>query len=141
MNDTKSGSNGQATAPLTEVKPKATRRRFTAEYKRSILAQADACTKPGELSALLRREGLYSSHLHTWRAQRDTGLAPKKRGPVAKVTNPNDKRVRDLERDLRRMRKRAERAEALVELQKKVSELWGIALPTPDDDELDGRSS
>jgi transposase-like protein len=73
MNTTNTGSNGQAQKPATEVKPKATRRRFPAEFKRRILREAAACTKPGELGALLRREGLYSSHLATWKGQAERG--------------------------------------------------------------------
>lgn len=139
MTSSKSNTDGDGAVPPTEVKPKATRRRFSAEYKREILAEADACTKPGELGALLRREGLYSSHLNTWRAQRARGelqgLAPKKRGPKPAAKNPLEKRVRELERETAKLRKRAERAEALVEVQKKLSELWGVTLPTPDDTE------
>ena len=145
MSDTNMGSNGQATVPPTEVKPKATRRRFTAEYKRQILAEAAACTKPGELGALLRRERLYSSHLSSWKAQQKrgelAGLSPRKRGPRAKAKDPSERRLRELEREVRKLRKRAERAEAMIEVQKKVAELYGTTLPTPDEDELDGRSS
>ena len=122
----------------TEVSAKARRRRFTAEYKRKVLAEADACTKPGEIGALLRREGLYSSHLVGWRRARVrgvlAGLAPKKRGPVAKAINPLVRKVAELEREILRLRRRADRAEALVELQKKVSELLGIQLPKPDEE-------
>jgi transposase-like protein len=124
--------------PPTEVQPKATRRRFSAEYKRSILREADACTKPGELGALLRREGLYSSHLSTWRAQRELGerqgLAPRKRGRKP-TKGPEAERVRELERENAKLLKRVERAEALIEVQKKLSELWGVTLPTPSDTE------
>lgn len=123
-------------SPPTEVKAAAPRRRFTAKDKERILVEAAACTKPGELGALLRREGLYSSHLSKWRQQAAAGrlaaLEPKKRGPVAQPADPRDKRVAELERELKAMKWRAERAEALVELQKKVSELLGIALPPPD---------
>jgi transposase len=122
----------------TEVTAKARRRRFTAEYKRKILAEAEACTKPGEIGALLRREGLYSSHLVEWRRARDSGalagLAPRKRGPAAKAVNPLEKKVAELEREVARATRRAERAEGLVELQKKVSELLGIQLPKPDEE-------
>lgn len=125
----------------TEVRPRAKRRRFTAKYKKAILDEVNRCSQTGELGALLRREGLYSSHISTWRAQRERGelegLAPKKRGPKARETNPLDKRVRDLERQCSKLRKRAERAEALIEVQKKVSELWGVTLPKPDDEESD----
>jgi transposase len=122
----------------TEVTAKARRRRFTAEHKRKILAEAEACTKPGEIGALLRREGLYSSHLVEWRRARDSGalagLAPRKRGPAAKAVNPLEKKVAELEREVARATRRAERAEGLVELQKKVSELLGIQLPKPDEE-------
>lgn len=116
-----------------EVLAKAERRRFTVEYKRRILQEADACRQPGELGALLRREGLYSSHLATWRAARArgelSGLSSKKRGPKANLPHPDAKRILQLEREIRRLRARAERAEALVELQKKVAALLGNELP------------
>lgn len=112
-----------------QVTAKPTRRRFTAEYKISILEQADACTKPGELGALLRREGLYSSHLSTWREARAQGqldaLRPKKRGRKSKEVDPRDARIAELERELERERARSTRAEAIVELQKKMAALLG----------------
>ncbi len=124
-------------SPPTEVKPKATRRRFSAKYKKRILDDAAACTARGELGALLRREGLDSSHLTKWRRQEKqgalAGLAPKKRGPTPRTVDPRDKQLAETEKALRKMTRRAERAEALVALQKKVSELLGIALSTPDD--------
>lgn len=119
-----------------EVLAKAARRRFTAEYKRRILKEADGCSKPGEIGALLRREGLYSSHLSAWRAARErgelAGLAPKRRGPSPKPIDARDRRIRALERENRRLSARAERAEALVEVQKKLSVLLGIELPEND---------
>jgi transposase len=109
------------------------RRTFTAEYKKRILEQVDRC-RPGELGALLRREGLYSSHVTTWRAQRAAGtlagLAPKKRGRKPVPKNPLAGEVARLQRELRRAVARAERAEGLVELQKKVAELFGRELPS-----------
>jgi len=115
-----------------EVVAKATRRRFSAGYKLKILREAEACKKPGEIGALLRREGLYFSNVKTWREQRRTGelvgLAQKKRGPAPPVKNPLAAKVAALEREVSRQRARAERAEALVELQKKVSEILGIGL-------------
>jgi len=133
--------SNEGKSPSTEVKPRATRRRFTADYKNAILDEADACTQVGELGALLRREGLYSSHLTTWRAQRERGklegLTPRKRGPKPREKNPLDKKVRELKRENTKLRKRVERAEALIEVQKKVSELWGVTLPKSDDDEND----
>jgi transposase-like protein len=122
----------------TEVTAKARRRQFTAEYKRKVLAEADACTKPGEIGALLRREGLYSSHLVEWRRARESGalagLAPKKRGPARKVPHPLERKVVELQREVVRLQRRAERAEGLIELQKKVSELLGIQLPKRDEE-------
>jgi transposase len=119
-----------------EVLAKAQRRRFTAEYKRKIVGEADGCRRPGEVGALLRREGLYSSHLAAWRRARArgelAGLASRKRGPKPRPVDPNAKRIVELEREVRRLRARAERAEGLVEVQKKVSELLGIELPERD---------
>jgi transposase len=121
-----------APAPEVEVVAQAERRRFTAEYKRRIVREADRCTKPGEIGALLRREGLYSSLLTTWRAARDrgelAGLSPRKRGPKVAPPDPRDKKIAEQEREITRWRKRAERAEALVELQKKVAALLGTPL-------------
>jgi len=118
-----------------EVSDKASRRRFTASYKRRIVKEADACKTPGSIGELLRREGLYSSHLTTWRAARDRGeLAPgattKKRGPKPHPRDPRDVvRITQLERELGKQTARAERAEAIAEIQKKLSQLLGIELP------------
>jgi transposase len=129
--------NAAVVVPEVEVAEKAVRRQFSAEYKRKILKEADACTQEGEIGALLRREGLYSSHLAVWRAARDrgeiAGLAPKKRGPKAVPPDPRDRKIVELERETRRLKSRLERAEALVELQKKVSAILGIALPESDE--------
>jgi transposase-like protein len=117
--------------PEIEVVSKATRRRFTLEYKRKIVREADGCSTPGAVGALLRREGLYSSHLATWRAARDrgelAGLA-RKRGPVPQIASPRDKKIAELELEAARWQKRAERAEALVEVQKKLAALLGTPL-------------
>ena len=122
--------------PEVEVAEKPVRRRFSVEYKRKVLREADGCVRPGEVGALLRREGLYSSHLRTWRAARErgeiSGLAPKKRGPKTVVKDGRDRWIVELEREVRWWQARAERAEALVELQKKVSSLLGMALPEPE---------
>jgi len=120
--------------PAIEVVAKATRRRFTTDYKRKIVREADACKTPGAVGALLRREGLYSSHLTTWRAARERGDlagAAKKRGPARRVADPRDKRITELERESTRWRQRAERAEALVELQKQVAALLGTPSTEP----------
>src|SRR5229473_3419161 len=124
--DEMSEEAGEAAAgrPDVEVVAKAQRRHFTAEYKRRIVREADRCTKPGEIGALLRREGLYSSHLTTWRAARDRGelegLSPKQRGPKVTPADPRDKKIAEQERELGRWKQRAERAEALVEVQKNL---------------------
>jgi transposase-like protein len=109
------------------------RRRFTTAYKLEILRKADACQRPGELGALLRREGLYSSHLVTWRRQRAQGLTPKTRGRKKTAVDP---RVKKLEQENRRLTSRLQKAEALLEFQKKVSELLQIPLkPMPSDED------
>ena len=116
----------------TEVVAKAARRRFAAAEKLRVLREAERCTKPGELSALLRREGLYSSHLSAWRAARRggelAGLTPRPRGPKAKPVDVRDRKIAELERETRRLQARLERAEGLIEVQKKVSQLLGIPL-------------
>ena len=116
-----------------EVTEKAKRRQYSAAYKLKILEQADACAKPGELGALLRREGLYSSHLAAWRKARRKGerkgLEPKQRGPKARVVDPSAQQLAEQEKELARWKARAERAELLVEIQKKVATLLGIELP------------
>jgi len=131
MNAAEVASIGQE----TEVSEKAKRRRFTAAYKREIVKKADACKASGEVGRLLRREGLYSSHLATWREARDRGeLAPgataKKRGPQSTVPDPRDKRIAEQERQITRLTARAERAEAIAEIQKKVAALLGKPFPS-----------
>ena len=119
--------NGQA----IEVAAKARRRSFTVEYKRKIVREADACKTPGAVGALLRREGLYSSHLAVWRAARERGElagAPKKRGPAPRTVDPRDKTLTAQAREIVRWKHRAERAEALVELQRNVAALLGTPL-------------
>lgn len=119
-------------AAETEVMAKAARRRFTADEKLRVLREADRCTKSGELSALLRREGLYSSHLSAWRLARRNGelagLTPRPRGPKAKPVDPRDKKLTEQAREIARLSARLERAEGLIEVQKKVSQILGIPL-------------
>jgi transposase len=122
--------------PPTEVRPKGKRRTFSAEFKRAILAEVDACTKPGAIGAVLRREGLFSSHLVEWRAVRARGeldaLAPKKRGPeAAPAPDTRAREIEDLKRQLAKATIRAERAEALIDIQKKVAALLGTPLEDP----------
>jgi len=122
--------------PDPEVAERAARRRFTAEYKRRVLQEADACAGTGELGGLLRREGLYSSHLTTWRRQREQGtlaaLSPKKRGRPAVPGSPLARRVAELEREKARLEGRLKQAETIIEVQKKISEILGIPLKTAD---------
>ena len=124
--------------PDPAVLEKAQRRRFTTEYKLRMIREADACKASGELGALLRREGLYSSNLATWRRQRDqaarAGLASRRRGPKAKVVDP---RVKQLERENAKLKRRNQRLEILLDIQKKASEMLGIPLSGLEDDEND----
>ena len=126
--------------PPTEVTSKARRRSFTAEYKRKVIQEADACTESGQIGALLRREGLYSSHLTTWRAARErgelAGLEPKKRGPKVSEPNPLAKQLVDKEREVSQLKAENAKLRLICDVQKKVSMLLGITLPTiPESDE------
>jgi len=125
-------ARGETTVAMTEdvqVAAKPRRRAYTAEYKRRILKEADACTTPGAIGALLRREGLYSSHLVVWRRACGRGelaaLTPKKRGRKPTPVDARDRKIAELERQLAQMTGRAERAEALVEAQKNLAALLG----------------
>ena len=115
--------------PDPEVPEKARRRRFSGSYKLRILQAVDACTEPGEIGALLRREGLYSSHVSKWRQQRDAGalegLRPRKRGRKPRPVDPQAKRVAQLERENERLQRKLEQAEIIIEVQKKLSRLLG----------------
>jgi transposase len=99
------------------------RRRFTAAYKLSVLKEAGNCTEPGEVGALLRREGLYSSNLARWRRDVAQGLVPKKRGPVARKADPLVRRVTELERENEKLTRKLKQAELIIDVQKKVAEL------------------
>jgi transposase-like protein len=123
----------ERTAPNPEVVVKAKRRQFTADYKKRILAEADAATEPGAIGAMLRREGLYSSHLTHWRQQRDLGLSPHRRGPKPKH-DPLAEEVRKLKQQNGQLTQRLARAELIIDVQKKVSLLLGIPLAAADND-------
>jgi transposase len=134
-------SPGDAAPADPEVPSTPARRRLSAAFKLRILAEADACTERGQLGALLRREGLYSSHLISWRRQREQGvldaLTPRKRGRKARPVDPQARRVAELERENRRLQKRLEKADMIIDFQKKVAALLGIPLNRPDDAEND----
>lgn len=125
--------------PDPEVVASAKRRTFTAEYKLRILAEADAAAAhPGAIGALQRREGLYSSHLVTWRREREAGilkgLTPRQRGPKPK-RNPLDEEIQKLRRENQRLTEELRKAEIIIDVQKKVGTLLGWPLPKPDPEE------
>ena len=115
------------TMPNPEVRPKAQRRAYTAEYKALILSEADACHLPGQIGALLRREGLYSSHLTAWRRHRArgtlAGLAPKTRGPK---TNPLAAENAAQARQIAGLQAKLQRAATIIAVQKKLCTLLGL---------------
>ena len=125
-----------AAPPDPEVPAKAARRRFTAEYKLRVLTLVDACNEPGCLGKLLRREGLYASNLNTWRSQRDRGvlsaLAPKKRGRKESVRDPLHAENEKLRKENERLSSRLRQAEIIIDIQKKISQILGIPLATPE---------
>ena len=129
-------NKGQSSTPVPDpavvVNPE--RRHFSAEYKRRILHAADACTQRGEVGALLRREGLYSAHLTTWRRQRTHGelhgLTPAKRGRKA---DPRAAEIARLQRETERLKTQLARAELIIDVQKKLSQLLGLP-QTPSDE-------
>ena len=114
--------------PDPEVVPKAKRRKFSAAYKRRILEEADNCTEPGQIGALLRQEGLYSSHLSSWRRQRERGaleaLNPRQRGRRRK--DELEREVAQLQREKKQLQTRLEQAETIIAFQKKLSSLLGM---------------
>ena len=121
-------SQEQTQYPDPEVIPRAKRRRFSAEYKLRVLAEADSCTERGEIGALLRREGLYSSHLTTWRRQRDEGqlqgLKGKKRGRKADQAAAE---LAQLRRENEQLQARLQQAETIIDVQKKLCGLLGLS--------------
>ena len=122
--------------PNTEVVAKAKRKRFTAAEKLRILREVEACRGTGEIGALLRREGIYSSYLTTWRKQRESreleGLAPRKRGPKP---NPEAIELAKLRREHERLKERMRQAELIIDVQKKVARMLGATLDAPDLDD------
>lgn len=133
------GADNHPPVPNPEVLPKARRRTFTVQYKLAILQAVDAAKGTGEIGALLRREGLFSSHLTKWRAQQKAGAlsgqTPRKRGPKPKPVNPLKARNAELERENRRLKRHLAKATMIIDIQKKVSELLGIPLDPTGSDE------
>jgi transposase-like protein len=117
--------------PDPEVVPAAKRRTFSKAEKLRILAAADACKAPGDIGALLRREGIYSSHLATWRKQRQSAAASqlleRKRGPKVDATAAQERKVRDLENEVARLRDKLAKADLIIDVQKKLSTLLGLS--------------
>lgn len=135
------GGTSPTPAPDNEVLEKPTRRRFTAEYKRQILEEVDRCQEPGAVGALLRREGLYSSLLSTWRKQREQGmldgLTPRKRGRKPQQRDPLVEENQRLQRENRQLLAQLEKAETIIDFQKKLSQLLGVSLNNPTTHEND----
>lgn len=120
------------TVPDPEVPPRAKRRQFSSEYKKRILEEADACTERGQIGALLRREGLYSSHLDKWRRQREQGtLAGLTAKPRGRKPNPEAVELARLRRENERLQRKLERAETIIAFQKKLADLLGIPMDNP----------
>lgn len=129
-------SVGDITPPVpdTEVSEKSSRRRFSVQYKLKILQETDAAEGTGQVGAILRREGLYSSNLTTWRRQRDHGeLLEKKRGRKKQVNDAWKKEKAKLERENRRLKKKVEEAQQLIELQKKMADFFSAQLGNKDE--------
>ena len=126
------GASAPPARPDPEVLAKPKRRRFTAEYRLRILEEADRCTELGEVGRLLRREGLYSSHLTAWRRARRNGalrgLSSKKRGAKPKARNPLEPKVRELEVKVARLEKELHKAHTILDVQEKVAGLLGFSL-------------
>lgn len=128
------GASSRGMGPDPQVAEKALRRRFTVEYKLRILREADSCLELGQLGALLRREGLYSSTLAAWRRQRRQGtlqaLTPRKRGRKALRRDPLVEEVERLKRRNQRLEQQLEKAQIVIEVQKKLAQLLSLPLPS-----------
>ncbi len=124
------GSGVKTVVPNPEVPEKASRRSYTAEYKRLILKEAEVCKERGQVGALLRREGLYFSNLTAWRHQVERGtldaLSSKKRGPKARKPDPSVRRITEQEKEIQKLRVRLRKAELIIEVQKKIAGIFQL---------------
>lgn len=124
------GSGTQSVVPSPEVQEKARRRNYTAEYKRRILKEAADCKKQGQVGALLRREGLYSSNLTAWRHQVEKGtldaLSSRKRGPKARKPDPSVRRIAEQEKEIQKLQAKLKKADLIIEAQKKIAEIFQL---------------
>ncbi|MBI4619850.1 MAG: transposase [Desulfobacterales bacterium] len=126
--------------PDSEVPEKAARRSYTAEYKRRILREAEVCKEQGQLGALLRREGLYSSNLTVWRRQAERGtldaLSSKKRVPKARRPDPSVRLIAEQEKEIQKLQARLRKAELIIEAQKKIAEIFQFPLDQQEEENL-----
>lgn len=134
------GSGIKTVVPNPEVPEKASRRSYTAEYKRLILKEAEVCKEWGQVGALLRREGLYFSNLTAWRHQVERGtldaLSSKKRGPKARKPDPSVRRITEQEREIQKLRVRLRKAELIIEVQKKIAEIFQLPRDQKEEEDL-----
>jgi len=135
------GRSAAAAPPDPEVRHTPERRHFSAAYKQRILAECKRATVPGEVGAILRREGLFSFHLRDWRAAQQrsetAALVPKRRGPTASRPTMLEQELKRVQGENRRLHEKLKQAELIIDLQKKVSELLGVTLPTGASDDPD----
>ena len=133
-------SGTKTVVPNPEVPEKASRRSYTAEYKRRILREAEGCKERGQVGALLRREGLYSSNLTAWRHQVERGtldaLSSKKRGPKARKPDPSVRRITEQEKEIQKLRAKLRKAELIIDAQKKIAEIFQLTSDQKDGEDL-----
>jgi transposase len=134
------GSGVKTVVPNPEVPEKARRRSYTAEYKRLILREAEVCKEQGQVGALLRREGLYSSNLTAWRHQVERGtldaLSSKKRGPKARKPGPSVRRITEQEKEIQKLRARLRKAELIIDAQKKIAAIFQLSSDQKEEEDL-----
>lgn len=134
------GAGIKTVVPNPEVPEKANRRSYTADYKRRILREVEGCKEYGQVGALLRREGLYSSNLTAWRRQAERGtldaLSSKKRGPKARKPDPSVRRITEQEKEIHKLRARLRKAELIIDAQKKIAEIFQLSRDQKDGEDL-----